>query len=302
MKIKAIQLSMVFCLTSLISCSQDFEKIEHKTDIVKTSAPVQSVNKEPHRYGGWYCPDNLNGFPAVAIEDWKNVPVVNGRMPTVDEVQSEASLILVDMEKYPDAKPLEMTMPKLAYFNNYSTQRKELIILIQALNIDNDSIVGFRYLNGGNGSARLSEVQILPDSEIDKFPSSKFVTIEFDIDAKPDAIWNILTDAKNANSLQPIFDQKNQLKSDWRKSTNINFHYPKTGQSTALYADKLFGNFYVQNDYKNLNYSEKFLITTNEETNHSTLKIVCGPFADDYATQKTIITNWGEKVKVLSEE
>ena len=46
-------------------------------------------------------------------------------------------------------------MPKLARFYNIHSGKRELVIIIQALNISNDSIVGFRYLNGGNGSARL---------------------------------------------------------------------------------------------------------------------------------------------------
>ena len=101
------------------------------------------VKSEPHRYGGWYCPDNLNGFPAVDIADWKSVPVVNDRLPTKEEAQSEASLIFVDREKYPDAKALDMTMPKLALFYNESAQREDLVIVIQAFNVQNDSIVWF---------------------------------------------------------------------------------------------------------------------------------------------------------------
>ena len=48
------------------------------------SLAQNSAEKEPHKYGGWYCPDNLNGFPAVDINNWENVPIVNGRMATKD--------------------------------------------------------------------------------------------------------------------------------------------------------------------------------------------------------------------------
>jgi len=66
-------------------------------------------------------------------------------------------------------------MPKLVrYYNEYS-KREDLIIVIQAINVENDSIVGFRYLNGGNGSARLNEVRFLADNEIEMIPASRFV-------------------------------------------------------------------------------------------------------------------------------
>ena len=68
-----------------------------------------------------------------------------------------------------------MKMPKLARFNNIHSGKRELIIIIQALNISNDSIVGFRYSNGGNGSARLNEVTLLSDNEIEKISLSQFV-------------------------------------------------------------------------------------------------------------------------------
>ena len=40
------------------------------------------------------------------------------------------------------------------------------------INILNDTIVGFRYLNGGNGSAHLREVTFLSVNEINKISSS----------------------------------------------------------------------------------------------------------------------------------
>ena len=80
-----------------------------------TCLAQNSADVEPHKYGGWYCPDNLNGFPAVDIHNWEDVPVINGRMPTQDETQTEASLIFIDIEKYPNAKPLDLKMPQLGY-------------------------------------------------------------------------------------------------------------------------------------------------------------------------------------------
>ena len=119
MQNKSLNTLCIFCLVTFMSCSRNNITVENN----KVEKPIEKVNKkkqEPHNYGGYYCPDNLNGFPAVDINNWKSVPVVNGRMATKEETQNGTSLIFVDNEKYPDAKPLDIRMPKLARFYNYS--------------------------------------------------------------------------------------------------------------------------------------------------------------------------------------
>jgi len=293
---KILTILFLFVITA---CSQSQKTIDN-SDIVESNDRTQTVKTETHRYGGWYCPDNLNGFPPVDIADWKNVPVVNGRMPTQEETHNGTSLIFVDAEKYPDAKALDITMPKLAKFYNNSSRREELIIVIQAINVANDSIVGFRYLNGGNGSARLNEVRFLPDNEIEMIPKSRFISHQITINASQEEISEVLTKSEYLDALQPTFDKDNQLKRDWRESTNINYHYQHSGETTASYADILFGNFYVQNDY--LKYNEKFLLLEDSEANQTELKFVSGPHIDDFDTQQSIIANWSKKVKALSEK
>lgn len=301
MKNKMFKILAVLCLISFASCSQINKPVNDK-DLEVVNQKKEPIKSEPHRYGGWYCPDNLNGFPPININNWKNVPVVNGRMATKEETQNGTSLIFPDTLKYPNAKALNITMPKLADFYNESSRRKELIIVIQAINVDNDSIVGFRYLNGGNGSARLKEVRFLSDNEIDMIPASQFVTVNITIKANQDAIWKILTKTENTATLQPIFDKDNKLKSDWRRTSNVNFHYQKNGMLISSYANKLFGNYYIQNDYNHIQYNEKFLLLENEQTKNTELKIVCGPFGDDFENQKNILNNWAKKVKELSEK
>lgn len=295
MKNKSLKILTFLCLTSLASCSQNDKVKEVKNlETKKTS--------EPHRYGGWYCPDNLIGFPAVSINDWQNVPVVNGRMATKEETQNGTSLIFVDTDKYPDAKPLDIEMPKLARFFNHSSNKEELIIVIQALNISNDSIVGFRYLNGGNGSAKLNEVKFLSDNEINSIRPSQFVSLNIKIDATKNDIWNILTKAEHVKSLQPIFDKDNKL--NWDNKSKVNFKYLNEKAITSDFAGNLFGNQYIQIDYEveSYQYVEKFLIIENQETKTSDLFVVCGPYYDDFEIQKDILINWGNKVKELSEK
>ena len=284
-----------------MSCSQNKKndnKIAEEASIIKKEA----INTEPHKYGGWFCPDNLNGFPPVDISNWKNVPIVNGRMSTKEETQNGISLIYIDTLKYPNAKALDITMPKLASFYSKYSKREDLIIVIQAFKVNNDSIVGFRYLNGGNGSARLNEVRFLSNNEIEMIPASRFVSINVKIKATQDSIWEVLTKPKNARTLQTMFDKDKKLKIDWGETSNVNYYYPNNGSLTSSYSGKLFGNYYIQNDYDNSQYNEKFLLLENEQTQITELKIVCGPYIDDFETQKNILNNWAIKVKELSEK
>ncbi|MEM7375377.1 MAG: hypothetical protein AAF587_42670 [Bacteroidota bacterium] len=295
------QALILVSLFSLISCSQNYNSVKSE-DLKVSNQETKTTEKEAHRYGGWYCPDNLGGFPAVDIANWHTVPVVNGRMPTKEETQNGTSLIFVDSDQYPDAKPLDLTMPKLASIYNRNTRRDELIIVIQAVNVDNDSIVGFRYLNGGNGSARLDEVQFLTDEDVDIKPNSRFVAHSIRIKASEDAIWDIMTQSEHVQDLEPVFNQDNSLTKYWRSNSNINYHYANSGMLTSDFADKIFGNYYVQNDYNRLGYTEKFLISEDPQSKTSELILVCGPFGDDFDRQKDALLHWAQKVKELSEK
>lgn len=301
--IKNIKLNTVVSFIIIVllnsACSQ-ISKTKEGTSSVDNSPYLVAQKHKPHSYGGWYCPDNLNGFPAVDIVNWKSVPVINGRLPTKEETQSEASLIFVDTEKYPKAKVLEMNMPQLAEFYNYNTKRKELVILIQALNISNDSVVGFRYLNGGNGSARLEDVKILSKAEINQILPSKFVRYSIKINASQDSIWRVLTDTSFLGTLKPTFTPSNVLKDPyWRDYTNVNYYNLNGLVIKAKYAALHYGSFYIQNDYQD--FTEKFLLLENKERTQTELKILLGPFKNGFEAQENIIKKWSQKVKELSE-
>jgi hypothetical protein len=49
-------------------------------------------------------------------------------------------------------------------------------------------------------------------------------------------------------------------------------------------------------------YNEKFFLSENEETHTTELIMVGGPFTDDFESQKSILLNWAQKVKELSEK
>jgi hypothetical protein len=303
MKNKSLKVLSIICFIPFISCSQDNTTVEDS----KVEKPVEKVTtkkQEPHKYGGWYCPDNLGGFPAVDINDWESVPVVNGRMATKEETQNGTALIFVDDEKYPNAKPLDIKMPKLARYYNRNSRKEEIVIVIQALNVSNDSVVGFRFLNGGNGSSRLNEVKLLSDKEIENISPSRFVTLNININATKAKTWDVLTKPEYSKALQTIYDSENAIKAQWINESPVNFVYPFGGLVTSKYVGELYGNQYIQIDCERTNYQyvEKFLLSENEETKKSDLHIVCGPYGVDYEKQKVILENWAQKVKELSEK
>ena len=92
MKYKNFKTLYLLGLVLFISCLQNNKAIEHSKE-GKSVEKATIVKQEPHKYGGWYCPDNLNGFPAVNISNWKYVTVVNGRLPTKEETQKK---LLID--------------------------------------------------------------------------------------------------------------------------------------------------------------------------------------------------------------
>lgn len=287
-------------LVSITSCAQKQE--ESIESSVETSTQKEEFAMvEPHRYGGWYCPDNLYGFPPVDISNWENVPIIDRRLPTEEEAQSEASLIFVDTKKYPTAQAMDIDLPRLARVNNRYSNREDLIIVIQAFEIESDQIVGYRFLNGGNGSARLNEIEFLSDDEIKQVPQSGFVSLEIKIDGTQKEVWDILTNPGYATVLKASFDKTNKLDSEWRNGTNVNFKYPKAGNLTAEFGSLHFGNYYIQNDYDANMYNEKFLLIEDSATKTTTLKIACGPFSDNYQEQKDIITQWAKLVKEYTE-
>jgi hypothetical protein len=129
------------------------------------------------------------------------------------------------------------------------------------------------------------------------------VKLRLKIEATSEQIWHVITSPIRSVQFTPFLEIKSGQKEDWRANTNVNFTYTQSGELTSDFANLLYGNYYIQNDYDNeFNYSEKFMISKNEEDSSiCNLTITCGPFGNDYEAQLEIITNWGNKVKELSE-
>lgn len=300
MKIHFITL-LIGSFTVYVSCSQVDNTNTKEENIIKKEA--YQKHQALHEFGGWHCPDNLKGFPPVDLKNWDKVSVVNGRLPTEEETQNGTSLIYFDIEKYPDARPMNIEMPQLARFYNEYTKRDELIIVIEAVSVQSDTIAGFRYLHGGNGSAVFNKLYFLAEEDIEELQPTSFVTFDIQINATQDQIWKVMTEKVYSKELQLIFDKENSLPFDWKEKSKVNFKYLKNGITTSEYAAKLFGSYYAQIDYDYtlFQHVEKFLLLEDVNKERTTLKIVCGPYWKDYEEQNIILNDWAKKIKKLSE-
>ncbi len=105
MKNKSFNVLIVLCLISFMSYSQTDTPVDDN-DVKVSNQKNEIIKTEPHRYGGWYCPDNLNGFPAVDISNWESVPVVNGRMATKEETHNGNIINFCRCFKIPKCKSI----------------------------------------------------------------------------------------------------------------------------------------------------------------------------------------------------
>ena len=284
MKSNNVLIWIFLFLFSFSACSQQEEiVVKEKPTIPKT----EKQKSKPHQYGGWYCPDNLFGFPPVDIAEWDEIKVVEGRLPTKEETQQGASLIFVDKEAYPSAKVLDLNLPRLATYYSQHSKREELVIIIQGVQIDSDSIVGFRFLNGGNGSAYFDEVSFLDEVQIGRIPDSKFVSFNLAIKADQERVWQAVS-----NGYEPVSSDE---------KLDIGYEYARVENLVATHAGLLYGSNYIQNDFEDGGYSEKFLIH-QEENGVTQLVVSCGPFGQkDFEQERKKLWVWANRVKMLSE-
>ncbi len=258
----------------------------------------QCESRQPHAYGGWYCPDNILGFPALNIRDIDSIEVIRDRLPTKEETQLGKSLIFIDTTIYPNSKVIDISLPQLARFSNPHTKKNELIIVIQAIDIDGDSIAGFRYINGGNGSAWLDEINFIGSEERTALGNTPFITKEIQMAAPAEKIWNLLTSAEYTKILGACFGDGYYIESDWQLGDDVllknkDNEILSTGCVTASWQ-----NMYLQVDYNfsGYHYVEKYLITENKEDNTVSLHLTSGPYGSDYRIKTTQWGNWLETI------
>ncbi len=289
-------------LGTLTSCGQDdvSDNSNDLTNEVEASVPKEHV---AHSYGGWYCPDNF-GFPPIDIQDLDKIPVVTDRLPTKEETRNGTSLMYIDPAEYPDARPLAITLPRVARIHSRQNGLNELIIIIQAAVIGVDTVVGYRFPNGGNGSAWFREVTLLSDDEVKALGPAPMVHIHSDIHASTDKIWKAITETEYVRNLGKKFNEEAFFSSNWSNDSEVNLNFEWDDEKATGFVANVYGNLYLHIDYvrSGFHYTEKLLIGENRETGTSELHMVSGPYPQGVEAQTRIWEKWFQEVKRKSEK
>ena len=296
-------MQLVASFLVITACAQE-EPVKNSTPTEQETKKVaETRHHEPHQYGGWYCPDNLFGFPPVNIHQLDKVPAISNRLPTEAEVQTEASLIFVDTEKYPDAQAINMDLPRVARIYSEYSKMEELVIVIQAVAIGEDSIVGYRFPSGGNGSAWLDQVTFLTDAEIIGTEDGPFVFEKTELTANTSEIWKALSGTEYAQRIGKRFQAEDFFAAEWTSHSMKHLEYETIGEKAQGMIGNVFGNLYLQIDYdlNGFHFTEKILVLENRETNRSEVLVVAGPYRVEFTSNQNIWKDWLKEVEYKSE-
>lgn len=289
-------------LLTFVSCSSQETTEEQPEKASEESIEAASKKSEPHRYGGWYCPDNF-GFVPVDIQYLDLVPAIADRLPTEQELNDNMSLINVDTEKHPDARALEMDLPRVASIYSERKGINELIIVIQAIVVQEDTVVGYRFANGGNGSAWFGDVTFLSEDEVADMGAQPFFYSKKVLNADTKEIWSALGQTDYFKQLGEKFKHQYFFGAEWNADSEAHLNLDSNGEKATGYVGMVFGNYYLQIDYDiaGVHYSEKLLMMEDQENNTTEFFFASGPYPQDFGTQKAKWDSWVEAVKKVSE-
>lgn len=291
--------TIISMLLIFVSCSSQETSNEQPTE---EQRPVL-VEKEPHRYGGWYCPDNF-GFIPVDIQKLDEVPAIANRLPTEEELDNNMSLIRVDTAKYPDARALEMDLPRVASIYSERKGLHELIIVIQAIVVQQDTVLGWRYMNGGNGSGWLTDVTFLSEDEVASKGAQPFFFSKSILNANTAKIWKALSATDYFKQLGEKFNEQVFFSSEYNPESKAHLEFDVDGEKASGYVGMVYGNYYLHIDYikDGFHYSEKMLISEDQENNTADFIFASGPYPKGFENEKAKLETWFEAVKKASED
>ncbi|MCH2215096.1 MAG: hypothetical protein MK086_08005 [Flavobacteriales bacterium] len=258
------------------SCSGQVARDQDKQQKSEQSL-ASAKTKTAHNFGGWYCPDNLGGFPPVDISNLKSVQVVQDRLPTLEEARNGTSLMYIDTVEYPNARPLDIPLPQLAKYYSVHSNKKEIVIVIQAVVIGTDTVVGFRFPSGGNGSSWYSEVEFFDENM--EIESSPFVFIDTLVSGTQEEIWNSFVKTTYANELGEKFDKKEYFEGKWVDNITTQLSYNEGDNRGIGLIMNMYGALYAQIDYiiDGKDYTEKIFFMTQPGKGSTKVQVSAGP-------------------------
>ncbi|MCF8277973.1 MAG: hypothetical protein K9J17_14665 [Flavobacteriales bacterium] len=302
-KEKTLLPMLVACFVAFTSCGQNEAT---STQVVEVSTEEAATNNdayaEPHQYGGWYCPDNLRNFPPMDIQDLDKIKVVADRLPTFEETRNGTSLMYFDTAKIPNARPLLISLPRVARIYSEHSGFNELIIVIQAVIAGTDTVVGFRYPNGGNGSAWYGQLSFLSEEEVSNLGPAPMIHLESKINASKEKVWEAFIRTSYAKELAERFDEHAFFESAWTPDSQLHLSLESDSLRAKGIITSLWGMLYLQIDYDRMgfHYSEKMTLMENEDR-QSSLHFVAGPYPKKTELQKVAWEIWIDDVKKVSE-
>lgn len=298
---KALLPLLISCNVVITSCGQN-ETTEATPEVTIEVSDNADTYSEPHQYGGWYCPDNLRGFPPIDIAEYDRIKVVSDRLPTQEETRNGTSLMYFDTTKIPDARPLPIKLPQVARIHSEHNGFNELIIVIQAVVAGSDTVVGFRYPSGGNGSAWYGQVSFLTDQEITKLKPSPMIHIESEINASKEKIWEAFTRTSYAKQVARLFNEEEFFGSPWSEHAQLHLNLETDTLTARGMVSSMWGMLYMQIDYNRngFMYTEKMMLFGND-AGGSTLNFVTGPISENLDAQQNAWQRWKSELKKSSE-
>lgn len=120
----------------------------------------------------FYCPDTKTEFPPINLKDWEKVPAVYDRLPKYEETIDGTSIHHYGVKENSLIKHYTIKLPKLARYTGpvsvsfQSAVKNELVVVVQAVQTAEDTIVGYRFLSGGVGGSKISHYHFLTEDEV----------------------------------------------------------------------------------------------------------------------------------------
>jgi len=108
---------------------------------------------------------DTNLWPAIDIKSWDKTPAINGRVANEDDVKKGLAIYFIKNNGV-DHSAYKIELPKLAYLTDADTKKEELVVVIQVECTPQDTVAGYRNIDGGNGACMLYELNFLDNEKI----------------------------------------------------------------------------------------------------------------------------------------
>jgi hypothetical protein len=100
-----------------------------------------------------------NIWGPIDINNWDKTPHLRDRVATEDDVKNGTATFYV--QGTDEHKTIDIKLPKLALLTNDTTNEKIKVVVIQAEFADNKQLIGYRFIDGGNGICTLDELTFI---------------------------------------------------------------------------------------------------------------------------------------------